>query len=345
MGPHAKMRTKEWNQVHDTFTILGIDFPAYFTFLMLGYTFVVLLAHKDTPRLKINGNHLLDMAMLLIIAGLIGARLLHVVADGQFDEYVKLCTDPLATKGELLAGGKQCVTDAQCIEAKLGALCHPEHGTCHSGRDCLRAFKFWYGGLAYYGGLALASVVGVLFIRWRKMPFRRVADLAGYGIPLGLVFGRLGCFFAGCCYGTIAKFGGLEFPKGSPAWVHHFEAGLITKQATHSLSVHVTQLWEAAASFAIFAYVYFWRRKRQRFDGQSFAWSLMAYAVARFIIEIWRDDPRGVWFGLSTSQWLGIPLFAIGAGLYWYWRKNPVDYDASDSKPNAALERNQEVDE
>lgn len=315
-------RNRCGGHVHDTFTILGIDFPAYFTFLMLGYTFVVLLAHRDTPRLRIDGNHLLDLAMLLIIAGLLGARLLHVVADGQFDEYVHLCTDPLATRGELLPKGLPCATDAQCVEASRGALCHPQKGTCHSGRDCLRAFKFWYGGLTYYGGLALAAAVGLWFIRWRRMPLRRVADLAGYGIPLGLVFGRLGCFLAGCCYGARAEACGVAFPAGSPAWQHHLDAGWITRQASHSLPVHVTQLWEAGACLAIFAYVYFWRRTRQRFDGQSFAWSCMAYAVARFVIEFWRDDPRGDWWGLATSQWLGIPLFAIGAWLYWRgWRR------------------------
>lgn len=309
--------------MHDSFTILGIDFPAYFTFLMFGYTFVVLLAHRDTPRLGIDGNHLLDLAMILIVAGILGARLLHVVADGQFDEYVHLCTDPLQTRGELLPKGHRCTADAQCVQAELGALCHPEKGTCHSGRDCLRALKFWYGGLTYYGGLALAAAAGLWFIRRRRMPLARVADLAGYGIPLGLVFGRLGCFLAGCCYGERASSCGLAFPAGSPAWVHHVEAGWIPRTAAHSLPVHVTQLWEAAACLAIFAYVYFWRRTRQRFDGQSFYWSCMAYAVARFAIEFWRDDPRGGWWGLATSQWLGIPLFVVGALLYWRgWRRS-----------------------
>jgi phosphatidylglycerol:prolipoprotein diacylglycerol transferase len=303
--------------VHDTFTILGMDFPAYFTLLMVGYTIVVFVAHRDALRTGIDGNDLLDLAMILIVAGIIGARLLHVVADGQFQDYVNLCTDPLQVKGETLPRGRVCATDDDCVKAEMGRLCHPEAGTCHQGRDCLRPLKFWYGGLTYYGGLALAIPVGIWFIRRRRMVLWKVGDLGGYGIPLGLVFGRLGCFLAGCCYGAVCESHAcLAFPAGSPSWHHHVDAGWIPRSATESLPVIPTQLWEAGACLAIFAYLYFWRRTRKMFDGQLFFEYCMLYAVARFVIEFWRDDPRGGLLGLATSQTLGIPLFIFGAFMF-----------------------------
>lgn len=303
--------------MHPTFH-LGLDFPAYFTLLMVGYTFVVRLAHRDAARWGIDGNHLLDLSLVLLAAGIIGARLLHVVADEQFEDYVNLCVDPMKVRGEPLPGNRRCATDADCSRAPPGyEVCNPSTGTCHQARDCLRAFKFWYGGLAYYGGLFLAIGAGIWFVRRKRMNLWRVGDMAGYAIPLGLVFGRTGCWLAGCCYGEVTDGPlGVAFPKRSPAWEAHVNEGLIGRGAPESLPVVPTQLLEAAACLAIFAYAYFWQRRRRRFDGQIFFTSMMWYSVARFVIEFWRDDPRGGLLGLSTSQLLGLPLFAFGAVMY-----------------------------
>jgi len=306
-----------------TFDLGFIEFPAYFTFLMVGYTFVVLLAHRDVLRRGgVDGNRFLDLGLVMIIAGIVGARVLHVAADGYWEDYKNLCVAPLLVKGEALPGGVRCKDDGDCVEAEKGDLCHPEKGTCHA-KDCFRAFKFWYGGLVYYGGLALAIPLGIWFVRRFGMPVWKVGDLAGYAIPLGLVFGRMGCFLSGCCWGQVCPtpaHGGLSFPRGSPVWDHHLTEGLINRAATESLPVYPTQLWEAIGCMAIFLYLYFWRRTRARFDGQLFFTFLMQYAVLRFVIEFWRADPRGDLLGLSTSQLIGIPLFAYGAFMYWRHR-------------------------
>jgi len=312
-----------------TFDLGLIEFPAYFTLLMVGYTIVVLVAHKDVLRTgQMNPNHLLDLGLILIVAGILGARVLHVVADGYWDKYKNMCVAPLLVEGQRMPGGAKCTSDADCAEADKGDVCHPEKGTCHA-HDCLRVFKFWYGGLVYYGGLALAIPVGIWFVRRRRMPLWKVGDLAGYGIPLGLVFGRMGCFLSGCCWGEACGDGGgttcMSFPKGSPPWDHHISEGLIGRGALESLPVYPTQLWEAVGCLAIFLYLYLWRRARKRFDGQLFFTFLMHYAVLRFVIEFWRDDPRGALMGLSTSQLMGIPMFAFGAFMYWHYRKGVVD--------------------
>jgi phosphatidylglycerol:prolipoprotein diacylglycerol transferase len=56
---------------------------------------------------------------------------------------------------------------------------------------------------------------------------------------------------------------------------------------------------------------------RRRFAGQVFFTSMMLYALVRFVIEFWRADPRGDYWGLATSQWLSFPLLAFGAVMYW----------------------------
>ncbi len=78
------------------------------------------------------------------------------------------------------------------------------------------------GGLMFYGGLILAILV---FFGWciarRERPLA-LADLFAAVLPLGHAFGRLGCFFYGCCYGKDSTaWCAVTFPKGSPSWFEH----------------------------------------------------------------------------------------------------------------------------
>jgi phosphatidylglycerol:prolipoprotein diacylglycerol transferase len=300
--------------MHPTFHLGPLDFPAYFTLLTIGYMLATLLAWRESWKIEgVDPNKFLDLAIVLLIAGLLGARLLHVIADGHFWDYVNLCIDPMETTGRTLRSGRECTADVQCVDAKIGEFCNLAKGTCHQARDCLRAVKIWYGGLAFYGGLFLAIPAGVWYIRRHRdrLTFWKVADLAGFGIALGLVFGRLGCWLAGCCFGGVATDPhGVVFPRFSPAWDRHVELDLITRAAHDHLPVWPTQLWHVAANLSIFLITYVWFKKWRRYDGQVFWLFMVLYAVSRFILEFWRDDHRGIWLGgtLSTSQILGIPV-------------------------------------
>ena len=300
--------------MHPTFHLGPLDFPAYFTLLTIGYMAATLLAWREAWRMDgVDPNKFLDLAIVMLISGLLGARLLHVIADGHFWDYVYLCIDPMETTGRALRSGRECTADAQCVDAKLGEFCNLATGTCHQARDCLRAIKIWYGGLAFYGGLFLCIPVGIWYMRRHRdrLIFWRVADLAGFGIALGLVFGRIGCWFAGCCFGGVTGHShGVTFPRFSPAWDRHLELDLITRAAQEPLPVWPTQLWHIVANLSIFVIAYVWFKKWRRYDGQIFWVFMVLYAVSRFILEFWRDDHRGVWLGgtLSTSQILGIPV-------------------------------------
>src|SRR5579862_2425807 len=56
-------------------------------------------------------------------------------------------------------------------------------------------------GGVFYGGLILAVVVSLWYIRRVKLPLWTTCDVFAPGVALGHVIGRFGCFFAGCCYG------------------------------------------------------------------------------------------------------------------------------------------------
>jgi prolipoprotein diacylglyceryltransferase len=106
---------------------------------------------------------------------------------------------------------------------------------------------------------------------------------------------------------------GVVFPRGSAVWRWQLDHGLIARQDV-ALPVYPTQLYQALANLAMFVVLYYVVRPRKRFDGQVFAWLLIIKAITRSLIEVWRDDERGVFFGglASTSQLLSIPLLALG---------------------------------
>ena len=149
--------------------------------------------------------------------------------------------------------------------------------------------KLWNGGLVFYGGFIAAAAASFLFLRRNRMPFLPTADAAAIGIPLGLAFGRIGCASAGCCYG---KFSTLPW-----AIVFSDPASL----APLHIPLHPTQIYESLASFAIFG-VLFATRKRFETPGMRFWTMLIMYGIARSILEIFRDDPRGFLGPFSESQ-------------------------------------------
>jgi len=62
-------------------------------------------------------------------------------------------------------------------------------------------FKVWEGGLAFYGGFILALGAAFGYVRWKKLSMSKIVDIMAPSLMLGTGIGRLGCFFAGCCFG------------------------------------------------------------------------------------------------------------------------------------------------
>ena len=292
--------------------IFGEPIPAYFTLLLIGFALATWLAAHLAKKDGLDADTFIDLGLFCVIFGVLGARLLHVFADGYFWDYVHLCTDPAKVVWE--------ITEAQCRQAEgiweaARNLCQP------SERDCFAWAAFWRGGLTYYGGLIAASVFGIWFLRREGVPIYRGMDIAAIAVSLGLVFGRLGCFLGGCCFGVHTdRQIGVSFPPFSPASESQWRAGLLEAPHLPSLAVHPTQLYEAAGCLAITLSLLFWLRPRKRFEGQVMLTFIGLYAVLRFVLEFWRADERGELLGLSTSQLLAVPALLLVAALWPRWR-------------------------
>jgi phosphatidylglycerol---prolipoprotein diacylglyceryl transferase len=241
----------------------------YGVLLAASYLLGLRLAMWRAKKWGLDPNRVLDLGIYIIIAALVGAKLLLLVVD--FDQF----KDPR----ELLN------------LARLGGV--------------------------FYGGLLLAVAVAFWYISRHRMPFWTTCDVFAPGIALGHVTGRLGCLAAGCCYGK---------PTDVP-WAIVFTNPLAAANVGTPLGIplHPTQLYEAGAALVIVTLLLVTERRGRLFAGRTF-WSYMfLYAVSRYIIEMYRGDPRGTVFGMfSTSQFISIVLGPLSLFmLLWLSRRVP----------------------
>lgn len=298
--------------------IFGEPIPAYFAMLMAAFAACTWFAVRWAKREKHDHEVLIDLALISLITGVAGARIAHVLFDGFLMDYVHLCTDPSQVTW--------LITEEQCRSEWVqgiwdGAACHPAEG------DCFAWAKFWQGGLTWYGGMVGGVGYALYFLKKEGFPRIKALDLAGLVLPLGLFFGRMGCWFGGCCFGQPTDdWFGVSFPAWSPASESQWRAHLLEHPSHESLPVIPTQLMEGFGSLVIAFVIIGLVQPRKRFEGWTFCWSMSLYAVLRFALEFLRADDRGEYGLFSTSQWISIVIVAGCAALApWLKRRSEAE--------------------
>ena len=175
--------------------------------------------------------------------------------------------------------------------------------------DWTDIFRLWKGGLTIMGGGFLSLIGFVIYCKVYELKTGLILDLFFGAFPVGIFFGRIGCFCFGCCYGKPTELPwGVVFPKLRPA-----------------IARHPTQLYACLAMVIIFL-VILWYRKHPHVDGMVTVVFLYLYCIYRIPIESLRGDvvKEDVW-GLSNSQaWCMIVL--LGSFLFHlYLRRFPPD--------------------
>jgi phosphatidylglycerol---prolipoprotein diacylglyceryl transferase len=178
--------------------------------------------------------------------------------------------------------------------------------------------QYWKGGVVYYGGIVGGLAAFFVYRALRPFPLRPYMDVIAPSIAVGTLFGRLGCFLNGCCFGDICRLPwAISFPANSPPWVHHMRSGMIDANALTSLPVHPTQIYSAIDALVILLLLtaYFPLRRR---DGEVIGLLMIVYPISRFAIEYLRND-EGVFFGgMTISQTISVTLLLL-TGVYWAW--------------------------
>jgi len=157
-------------------------------------------------------------------------------------------------------------------------------------------FEF-LGGLVFYGGLIFGILGGIIGIKISKVKFQTIEACIVPFLPLGHAIGRFGCLMAGCCNGI--EYDGL-FAIHYPNSV----AGLFAEQGYFPV-----QILEALLNIMVSAFLIIYTKKERKKYSILFLY-LLLYAAMRFLLEFLRGDAvRGIYFGISTSQWISLSIF------------------------------------
>ncbi len=251
-------------------TILGREIPLYGLLFFTGIGIAALVAYLFlTKKRNIEGFDFTGSAIYAMVGAIIGAKLLALLVS---IEYVIIIVQ----------------SDNFTFMEKMDALLK--------------------NGFVFYGGL-IGGILGFKIYGWQfKIKMASYFDVAATVLPLGHAFGRVGCFFGGCCYGVEHH-----------GWLSHvYQEGSVAAGAGTPIGVPLlpVQLIEAACLLLLFAglMVLFFMNKKKTPWLQTLAYAC-SYAVVRFILEFFRGDKeRGGFLGVSTSQWISI-LIVIGAVL------------------------------
>jgi phosphatidylglycerol:prolipoprotein diacylglycerol transferase len=223
-----------------------------------GIAAVVVYVMLRRRKLGLPTDDLIHIVLFAVIGAMVGAKVLYLV------------------------------TMIPVIMANFGRIIHDP--------ELIKAFLTQ--GYVFYGGLFGALLAVWIYCRKFSVDFKAASMLFAGGIPLFHVFGRLGCFSAGCCYGVDAPWGvvftqSLSAPNGEP--------------------LVPIQLFEAGANVLIFTGVTLFQR-RSKHPEKALTVYLVSYAVCRFILEFFRGDIiRGGILGVSTSQWISLGILVYFA--------------------------------
>ncbi|MBI3856547.1 MAG: prolipoprotein diacylglyceryl transferase [Planctomycetes bacterium] len=312
--------------------------------IMVGFLLCSWVAVRRAKPLGIKSDFVLDLGIISMIAGIIGAKVNYLLqyshelkgagqslwGDMGLNPLGALLLGPIPfafwfwrmkTSGEkvvLFSWQSGVLLVLTLFLALLGtrALYLYEN----RGEYNWELFKRWQSGFVLYGGLIAGVAAGVLYIKMRGQSVAVLADLVAPSVMLALAFGRIGCFMNGCCHGKAGTgFPCVSFPPDSPA-AHLQKKGWNER----SDPVHPTQLYETAAALVFFFVLSWLYRKKRKAQGEVFLIMCMLYGAWRFVIEFTRGDERPTWLGeLSYSQVVSIALFAVAGAWLFFLRSRP----------------------
>ena len=237
-------------------SLFGLSLGTYGICCVIGGALAIWLAIRNGKRFQQDRFAMLEACVWALIGGFLGAKLLYLLVS--FSDIMEM----------FQTSGFNWNTISSLLE----------------------------GGFVFYGGLLGGLAALLLYLHHFQLPYGVYLSSITPAIPLAHAFGRIGCFFAGCCYGK---------PVG---W------GIAMQQIPDVPRIPI-QLIEAGCLLVIFTGLLLLQRRRAH--APALRIYLISYAVCRFALEFFRgDELRGIWLGRSTSQWISLAIilyFALAA--------------------------------
>lgn len=173
-------------------------------------------------------------------------------------------------------------------------------------------FKSFSSGFVFYGSLIFVIPTMIWFFRRQNLPVSQMFDIMAITATIVHAFGRMGCFFAGCCHGIPTE-----------SWLGVIFTDPYCAADPKNVPLHPTQLYEVFLLLTIMVFLSFYK-KRKKFHGELFLLYLVLYAIGRGIIEFYRgDESRGFLFNgyLSHSQFIALIILLITPIIYYFLLK------------------------
>jgi phosphatidylglycerol---prolipoprotein diacylglyceryl transferase len=266
---------------------LRLPLHTYGLLIATAFLVGIWLAQREARRRGQDPERIADLCFWILVAALVGSRVYFILVNwGDYFGPRALVTTPIGRIPRLLA--------------------------------------FWEGGLVFYGGFIGAALTAWFYMRRHRMPFLAHADTLIPSVAFGHFLGRLGCFAAGCCWGGPVHVHlpwAVRFPPESLAYqtfaTRENAGAFLTPDRLTTVPIHPVQLYESFGELAIFLLLVLVVRPRKAFHGQVLATWLLAYAVLRTVVELFRADvERGVIRGLGVGQWTSLAIFVVGATIW-----------------------------
>jgi phosphatidylglycerol:prolipoprotein diacylglycerol transferase len=178
--------------------------------------------------------------------------------------------------------------------------------------DPLEIIKVWHGGLVFYGGFFLALIVCIFYLKRHRLPLAKTCDLFAPSLAAGEFLGRLGCFFAGCCYGKETNLPwGVTFTNPESL-------------ARVGVPLHPTQIYSSLLALLTF-FILLYLKRHKSFEGEIAWFYILLYSIARLVVEYFRGDQRGFIMDetISLAQGIALIMGILSAFMLFYLRKKP----------------------
>ncbi len=253
----------------------GTTYPiiiySYGFMLMIAFIVGTIFLVYEGKKENISSDVVLDMMTFVIVGSIIGARIVYVLL--MPEEFIATLSDT----GEPIPGAPWW--------------------------DITR------GGLSIHGGILGALLAGMVFCKLKKLSFWKLADFTILALPLGIFFGRIGCYLNGCCFG-------IKFTEqvGKPWWTKYpaipMPENVIPPYPWSESMIqpfrHPAPLYMAGAMLLLFFWLKYFKHNKVRFAGHTFLMFILTYSVIRFIQEMYRFDASSKVIG----EWLTIAQLA-----------------------------------
>lgn len=243
--------------MHPYTKIFGVQLPSYSLISLVGFLLAGVVAFHLLRSCKTGQRAFLKVTLCAVVGMFIGAHLLYALT--RIEDIIIVIS---------------------------------EYSEYDSFSDFMRDLLDNSFGMVFYGGLYGGLLFGFLYAKKRACCLDELCDVFAVCIPLFHTFGRVGCYFAGCCYGV--------------KWEKGIAGRMLTTGVKESAKRFPVQLLEATLLFLLFITLFLLFKKNILRTKLIFVY-LLSYAVLRFFTEYMRgDEVRGRLLCFSTSQWISI---------------------------------------